>query len=842
MTTKGKSNKLEADIERYRGLQNWEKAIELTKTQWNKSNVGLDVLSNLLQGEKELESYLLNNPPVEENVEMAKEKLVAAERHLRYVAQRCPKERETLKQEAVLLLGKLLFAEAKYAEALKEFDSINMDKLTLHLITNRMLKIYAEGLAVKAMCLEKLISQGKGKQSAENEELIIKYYEQSGDILLLYLQNRDYADVSSSPTYPSTMTLGAPSATPANADAIGSILEMAVQKSPLIHIEKGDVGKGVERFRELLRAVAPAQSKCLYRLILARQLAEVLLRGICGATYIPIKLQQSKPKGAIKASQYDSPNMFIPSNEEEEALLLLLIAEGMANKEAILERSAEHQQSRMHSYDNATAVYDLLAICLVRRSNCTILAEALERAMKFSYEEPHVWYQFALSLIETGKFDRAYLVLKECHRIVPKDFTILLLQAKLCYDKLHQIDDGIQLCEKAVELCEDPISKSKCLLLLATGYSYKLSECRVNDKREELDKQALSAYTEAYTLDNYNVEAAYRLGLHQALQRKLSDAFKSTRQALRLQPDHMNSLTLLSLLYSSEKNQEKALQVIKIALGEHPDTLSLLLVRCKLENSLGLFQQSLSTCSQMLSLWKHEYQSIQQEENRGTGLLERFTDNGKGLLLVADTANGSDCAYVELHACDDKGSVRELAAASKVEKALSEVASSYQSSLWVPHGPQHSWSVQAQIWIHLAEIYLEAGHANEAHECVKEAMAIFPLSHLASYMKGRVLEVEQNYEEAKSCFEAALSINPYHVKSMTYLGKTLHMMGAPKLAEKMLRDAVNADPTSHQAWKELGIVLESGNEHDTAAECLITAINLECSTPVLPFGTLLRVI
>ena len=23
--------------------------------------------------------------------------------------------------------------------------------------------------------------------------------------------------------------------------------------------------------------------------------------------------------------------------------------------------------------------------------------------MKFSYEEPHVWYQFALSLIETGK-------------------------------------------------------------------------------------------------------------------------------------------------------------------------------------------------------------------------------------------------------------------------------------------------------------------------------------------------------------------------------------------------------------------------------------------------------
>jgi len=37
-----------------------------------------------------------------------------------------------------------------------------------------------------------------------------------------------------------------------------------------------------------------------------------------------------------------------------------------------------------------------------------IFLQALERAMKFSYEEPHVWYQFALSLIETGKVCTMY--------------------------------------------------------------------------------------------------------------------------------------------------------------------------------------------------------------------------------------------------------------------------------------------------------------------------------------------------------------------------------------------------------------------------------------------------
>ena len=41
--------------------------------------------------------------------------------------------------------------------------------------------------------------------------------------------------------------------------------------------------------------------------------------------------------------------------------------------------------------------------------------------------------------------------------------------------------------------------------------------------------------------------------------------------------------------------------------------------------------------------------------------------------------------------------------------------------------------------------------------------------------KGRVLEAEQKFDGAKSCFEAALSINPYHVKSMTYLVRRLRI-------------------------------------------------------------------
>lgn len=62
-------------------------------------------------------------------------------------------------------------------------------------------------------------------------------------------------------------------------------------------------------------------------------------------------------------------------------------------------------------------------------------------------------------------------------------------------------------------------------------------------------------------------------------------------------------------------------------------------------------------------------------------------------------------AYPFVYACCfvTTGSMHESVAASRVEKALSEVASSYQSSLWIRHGPQHSWGVQSQIWLHLGK-------------------------------------------------------------------------------------------------------------------------------------------
>ena len=45
------------------------------------------------------------------------------------------------------------------------------------------------------------------------------------------------------------------------------------------------------------------------------------------------------------------------------------------NRDVVLSRHKEHAESRKHTFLNATAVYDLLAITMVRRSQYTMLAD-----------------------------------------------------------------------------------------------------------------------------------------------------------------------------------------------------------------------------------------------------------------------------------------------------------------------------------------------------------------------------------------------------------------------------------------------------------------------------------
>lgn len=158
--------------------------------------------------------------------------------------------------------------------------------------------------------------------------------------------------------------------------SMGAILETALQRAPIVLIKSGNLLGAIDRYRTMLNAVESKATSSL-RLTLARQLAEVLLRGVSGIIYeppkrlAPAKGSQSS-KRLWKPRHYIAKNQFTPKNLPEETILLLLIAETLAVRDAVLSQSPEFRVARSHTLGNAAAAYDLLTLATVRwgQVNC----------------------------------------------------------------------------------------------------------------------------------------------------------------------------------------------------------------------------------------------------------------------------------------------------------------------------------------------------------------------------------------------------------------------------------------------------------------------------------------
>lgn len=187
-----------------------------------------------------------------------------------------------------------------------------------------------------------------------------------------------------------------------------------------------------------------------------------------------------------KPKKYLGPNLFIPRNENEEIILLLLISEAMAVRETVLSQSPEFKEARLHAFENATAVYDLLTIVVVRWNQIDLLYESFERAMKFSHEEVHVWMQYALCLINLGKYTHAYSVLEVVAKLSSQKVVPCLLAAKLCYEHLNLIKEGIDWSQKALqrETANPQGLQSRCQLYIGIGNSiYSVNTTIKQDKQ-----------------------------------------------------------------------------------------------------------------------------------------------------------------------------------------------------------------------------------------------------------------------------------------------------------------------------------------------------------------------
>ncbi|XP_063614857.1 tetratricopeptide repeat protein 7B-like [Penaeus indicus] len=750
-----------------------------------------ETLANFLIGEGKLESYLEENPPTEANVHRAKTGLSDARRYLLMCIGEPAKKLE-VSLDALLLLAKLEYAMGDYEGALNRLTAAGLDQLTEKALPTRSLRIVAESYAIKGLCsapqprkslgLEKAPLPNNSKfQRAEKVEKMIRCFELAGDLTLLYLQEQDKLTSTPSthslysvPSVSTTNTTGSTSPLPPNgleSKKIGVILETALQRAPILHMKAGQLDKAISRYRSMLSAVESTATQHL-RLTLARQLAEVLLRGCSEHAYKAPnqgmrKLdERSRSSSSLKSGEspwkpqkYTGTNLFVPKNINEEIILLLLISEAMAVREAVLSQSPEFKNARVHAYDNATAVYDLLCISLARRKQHQILVEVFERAMKFSYEASHVWQQFALALACGRKYARALLVLQEVHRLMPSEPHYCLMAAKICFQQLGKIEEGLEWVDKALRSAEERASvlTARCYLYHGLGLTLEAHHKQRHADSQALRAKALESFVRAQQLDSSDHLVEFYLALHYAQSRHLVEATHHVKLALYLRSEHPHSLHLLILLLSAQKEYEEALELVEAALAEYPENLHLLYVRASLEEAVHGGEVALLTARHMLSLWQTLYKDQ---------LMGDISDVQSQMHTNHDTYsifNMSDKDGASVHA--------ESVAASRVEQALSEVASSLSSYQPKP-GPQQAWLLQIQIWLLTAQLYLKTDQINEAAQCLQEASSIFPMSHHILFMKGLLHEKKNEFYEAQTCYQNALAINPYHLKSLRHLVST----------------------------------------------------------------------
>ncbi|XP_056212816.1 tetratricopeptide repeat protein 7A isoform X2 [Falco biarmicus] len=817
MAAKGSHShvKLEGEIERCRAEGHWEQLRHLAQQllpparpprkaaaaggAQDAEDYGSMLLAEALLEEclKENFAKLKDCIPLTEKTEP---KLSEAKQYLTNILSR-GKLRPKYMTEAMLILGKLHYVEGSYRDAISMYARAGIDDLSTKDEPLYMLRLVTEAFVIKGLSLERSTNSIASRaRLCEREEEVMACFETACVIAQVYLQ-----ELEKTLNNTHSRTIKGSNVTYSEFE-LSYFLEAALQSAYVTHLKKGNIVKGMRSLREILRTVETKATQT-FKMTAAKQLAQVLLHSLSEDCYWS-PLSDPLPEFMNKEDQsyisnllcrrpelYTEENAYCPQDNVEEALLLLLISESMANRDAVISRAPDQQDDRAVSLRDASAVYDLLSITLGRRGQYVLLAECLERAMKFAFDEFHLWYQLALSMVACGK-----------------------------------LEEGEYFAKMVIDLGEDAgESLAKGYLALGLTYSLQATDATLKGTQDELNKKALQTLERARDLAPEDHQIILYLSLQLALVRQISDAIEHLQEALQLCKDDMNSLHLLALLFSAQKHYQHALDVINMAVVEYPESFSLLFTKVKLEWIHKGPEEALVTCRHMLQMWQMVFNALQHSgSEKGSSVTET---------PVIKKHNGLHLTLPDAHDADSGSQRASSLAASRLEQAMSEIT--MQSSA-MKQGPMHLWTALEQIWLQAAELFMEQHHLKEASFCIQEAASLFPTSHAVLYMRGRLAEMKGNLEEARQLYDEALTVNPAGVEIMHSLGLVLSRLGRKDLAQKVLRDAVRIQTTSHRAWNSLGEVLQAQGKNEAAIECFLTALDLESSSPVMPFTVIPR--
>ncbi|CAH8485969.1 unnamed protein product [Schistosoma turkestanicum] len=839
---RAKKGKVEIDVERYRSEALWNKALETILAHGSERSTSLHMLNQLILCENELE--------LNEQGEVPPENLSKAKRYAEEVVNGSD---EQYKYEASVLLGKIYYLQGNNEKALKILSSLNLLSAKMDPITLRFNCIVSEGLAILGLCKEEQSKLKSLPEKSKERDNIIVLFNLACHMCIKHLQELDRIQPENT-----NLSVNLP-----------LVVEKVIQRIPEILVEKGDISGAISKYRTILGYCELPATKSLRR-ALCLQFSELLLRSVCIKSYHKYNVSMDQDSPTDKDSQlipYRYPtNRYIPDNRIEEAVFSLMISEHIASQDVILNRPSELSEPQIvRSFNNAAAVYDLLAILLTKVRHFKFLSKCLEKSLKFSYHQFHIWYQFALSLISSKQYYRGYLALCECLRIDNSKISVYLFASSLCLGHLNLIEEGMELASRAVEVASqsETAFMARAHLLVGWGWSILARSCCVVDKKSQLRNRAVKEYKIAIQLDPDDYLAWYHLAVELATQRHLDEALSVCQQSLQLMPIHSNTLYLLALLHTAGgKRLDQAAKALYVGLSDRPNDFNLLFLLAKIEEARINPKAGLKIYRQLLKIWRDTFllgssdSKVLFNRIRKTALSNNndttnFNTNDDVTLPNTSAFSPSlelddDCSL--LNFCEEKTpnninylqfALSDIAIGCPGQTGASIVPITRQSR----SGNQiktTALKVQIKIYQGLAESYLDNNQLFEAKEALDEVMKIGGLDNQTLYLRGRLAEKRGQSCIARSLYESVIALKPDHLQALLSLANLLYKNNQTTLAERVARDAMNVDPTSFRVWRLLSDILGSSNTPEPASEAvvtraLLTAIELEQTEPIEPF-------
>eukprot|EP01018_Ginkgo_biloba_P030424 Gb_14110 [translate_table: standard] len=441
---------------------------------------------------------------------------------------------------------------------------------------------------------------------------------------------------------------------------------------------------------------------------------------------------------------------FIPKNNTEEAILLLLI---LLRKFAL----------KRIPWD--PTIMEHLTYALSTSGQLGMLANQVEELLPGICNRADRWYTLALCYSSAGQDEVALSLLKKSLGPTEKPYfaPALLLASKICGEKsLEHAHEGVHFAKRALE---SPTSEgdcmkgvANCLLGVAVG---KQARCAVSEvERAQLQLEALTALERASVTEKENPKMIMCLSLENAEQRNLNVALDHAKKLLDMEAGtSIKGWRLMALILSAQQRFYDAEITINAALDQTGkwEQGELLRTKAKIQIAQGQSKSAIETYSLLLALIRAQRKSF------GAG--NRKIRGGDDRVLEAEAWQDLTLVYTSLEQWRDAGICLDKANALKPNSAVTwhatgvlheaqglhkQALNAFSNAIAIE--PDHVPSM-----ISTAAILRQQGEKSipVARCFLTDALRLDRTNHRTWFNLGMVHKIAGSMREAADCFQAA---------------------------------------------------------------------------------------